>query len=57
MGDNRDNSEDSRYWGFVPGDAIKGTPLVIYYSFDRTKLAPLPMLTEIRWSRLLKTVN
>jgi signal peptidase I len=57
MGDNRDNSEDSRYWGFVPRDAIKGTPLVIYYSFDRTKLAPLPMLTEIRWNRLLKTVN
>ena len=34
MGDNRDQSLDSRYWGFVPGDHIVGKPLVIYWSFD-----------------------
>jgi signal peptidase I len=34
MGDNRDNSEDSRYWGFVPRENIIGKPLMIYWSFD-----------------------
>jgi signal peptidase I len=32
MGDNRDNSADSRYWGFVPAEAVKGKPLVVYFS-------------------------
>ena len=32
MGDNRNNSEDSRYWGFVPGSAIVGRPLVVYFT-------------------------
>ena len=34
MGDNRDNSQDSRYWGFLPRDYIKGRALVIYWSYD-----------------------
>ena len=42
MGDNRDNSSDSRYWGFVPRDNIVGTPLVIYWSFE----APTQALTN-----------
>ena len=57
MGDNRDNSEDSRYWGFVPADAIKGRPLIIYYSYDRERLVPFPWLTEIRWDRLLNLIR
>jgi len=34
LGDNRDNSEDSRYWGFVPRDYVVGKPLVVYWSYD-----------------------
>ena len=42
MGDNRDDSSDSRYWGFVPRENIVGTPLVIYWSYD----APTADLTN-----------
>ena len=34
MGDNRDNSEDSRYWGFLPRDYVKGKALVVYWSYE-----------------------
>jgi signal peptidase I len=53
MGDNRDNSYDSRYWGFLGRDRIDGMPLLIYYSFDSTGESPLPFLTSIRWKRIL----
>ena len=52
MGDNRDNSYDSRYWGFLGRDRVTGRPLFVYYSFDRNGLLPLPFLTSIRWSRV-----
>ena len=35
LGDNRDNSEDSRYWGFFDQDAVKGRPMFVYYSFEK----------------------
>ena len=57
MGDNRDNSEDSRYWGFVPNTSVKGRPWIIYFSYDRNKIAPFPWLTEIRWSRLFDPIK
>ncbi|MBW3661054.1 MAG: signal peptidase I [Gemmatimonadetes bacterium] len=50
MGDNRDNSADSRYWGFVPELAIKGQPLIVYFSKDTGK--PIPWLDEIRFGRI-----
>lgn len=52
LGDNRDNSADSRYWGFVAREAVKGRPLVVYFSYDRDTDDPLPWLTDIRWRRL-----
>jgi len=54
MGDNRDNSYDSRYWGFLGRDRIRGRPLVIYFSFDPDGVLPLPFLTAIRWNRILE---
>jgi len=36
MGDNRDSSLDSRYWGFVPRENIIGKPLIIYWSYETT---------------------
>jgi signal peptidase I len=55
MGDNRDHSLDSRYWGLLGRDRIKGRPLFIYYSYDADGVLPLPFLTSIRWGRLLST--
>jgi signal peptidase I len=52
MGDNRDDSEDSRFWGFVDEGEIRGRPLFIYYSFDSRSLRPLPFITAIRWNRI-----
>ena len=51
MGDNRHNSLDSRYWGFVPEDHIVGTPAIIWLSTDGNKKFP----QNIRWKRFLKT--
>ncbi len=52
MGDNRDNSYDSRYWGFLGRDRVAGRPLFIYYSFDKNGVMPLPFITNIRWGRI-----
>ncbi len=52
LGDNRDNSLDSRYWGFVADSLVKGKPLLVYYSYERDAMHRFPWLTDIRWSRL-----
>jgi len=56
MGDNRDNSEDSRYWGFVPRDLVIGRAMFVYWSFDES--APptgygilVDFFVNTRWSR------
>ncbi len=73
MGDNRDNSQDSRYWGCVPRDHIIGKALVIYWSFEtprdeylQTSLKDkvnqftdvfLNFFTKTRWSRTFKVIR
>lgn len=54
MGDNRDNSLDSRYWGFVPEDHIVGKPMRVLISFDKDKGL---LNGGIRWNRILKDAN
>jgi signal peptidase I len=73
LGDNRNDSEDSRYWGLVPRAAIEGTPLLIYFSLQQDgvdgEVAPMAgpkrhrssalnaVLNFARWSRTLKLVH
>ena len=53
LGDNRDNSKDSRYWGFVKSDRIKGKAFFIYWSWNRYG----DFLTHVRWDRLGKLLQ
>jgi signal peptidase I len=53
MGDNRDNSSDSRFWGPLPLNLVKGRPLIIYFSWDPN--GPWWKLWErIRWRRMFR---
>jgi signal peptidase I len=52
MGDNRDNSEDSRYWGFLPAAYVKGEALVIYFS-----VGSADGIGGVRWNRLAALVR
>ncbi|MGH9734629.1 MAG: signal peptidase I [Candidatus Acidiferrales bacterium] len=73
MGDNRDDSSDSRYWGFVDRDAIMGTPMLVYWSVDATSQdydddgvfgtlrgmfeSVLHIRSGTRWHRFLREVH
>jgi signal peptidase I len=68
MGDHRDNSQDSRYWGFLPAHYVKGRALTIYWSFEQPAgeqpggIAGLvrgvtSIVTGTRWSRLLHQIR
>ena len=71
MGDNRDSSLDSRYWGFVPRENIIGKPLIIYWSYDApTEQLASPSIgldhifdvathffTKTRWTRTLNLIH
>lgn len=54
MGDNRDNSQDSRFWGFVPEDHIVGTPILVLASFDKDRGL---FDGYIRWNRFFRDAN
>ncbi|MCD8741559.1 signal peptidase I [Mucilaginibacter roseus] len=53
MGDNRHNSEDSRYWGFVPEDHVVGKAVLTFMSIDSTK----NLFNKVRWNRVMRTIE
>jgi signal peptidase I len=73
MGDNRDNSQDSRYWGFLPGHYVKGRALMIYWSYEsgredyldegvgatakRLLSVVTHFFTKTRWERLFHPIH
>jgi signal peptidase I len=58
MGDSRYNSKDSRYWGVVPRDNIRGRPMFVYYSWRQGESdRPLPFITDIRWGRIFHRIR
>ncbi|MGH7541543.1 MAG: signal peptidase I [Gemmatimonadota bacterium] len=52
MGDNREHSLDSRFWGFVERQKMKGKPFFIYYSYDRSALEPFAFISALRPGRI-----
>jgi len=54
LGDNRDNSQDSRYWGFVDLSAVKGKAFIIYFSYHKRAVS---LLNKVRWSRFGKLLR
>jgi len=54
MGDNRDNSADSRVWGFLNVHAVLGKAMIIYFSWDRNAES---LLRKVRWSRIGKVIH
>ncbi|WP_438712716.1 signal peptidase I [Aquimarina muelleri] len=54
MGDNRHNSEDSRYWGYVPATHIVGKPVFVWFSWDSNAKG---LFNKIRWERMFTTVG
>jgi signal peptidase I len=57
MGDNRDNSQDSRYWGFMPREYVKGKALFVYFSFGEESSGLSGLLGNVRWTRILHQIH
>ncbi|HET7604032.1 MAG TPA: signal peptidase I [Gemmatimonadales bacterium] len=57
LGDNRENSLDSRFWGFLPSENLRGSPMFVYYSYDAGSNDALPWVTNVRWGRVGERVR
>jgi signal peptidase I len=57
MGDNREQSLDSRYWGLVEGWRFDGRAVFTYFSYNKGSYRPFPWLREIRWGRILRGID
>jgi signal peptidase I len=58
MGDNRDNSSDSRYWGFVDLNLVKGRALIVWWSRGETEgFSPAAWFKAIQWKRFFQMVR
>ena len=57
MGDNRHNSLDARYWGYVPFDHVLGKPVMVWFSWDANAPSFMAKLKSIRWDRMFSTVH
>jgi signal peptidase I len=57
IGDNRHNSLDGRYWGYVPFDHVLGKPVMIWFSWDADAATFGEKLKSIRWNRMFTTVH
>jgi signal peptidase I len=73
MGDNRDNSQDSRYWGFLPREYVKGKALMVYWSYEAERedyqqsgfgeqvggffSTVTNFFTKTRWSRMFHQIH
>lgn len=57
MGDNRETSLDSRYWGLLEGWRLEGRAVFVYFSYNKESYRPFPWLREIRWGRVGHWIN
>lgn len=57
LGDNRHNSLDARYWGYVPFDHVLGKPVMVWFSWDANAPSFGAKLKSIRWDRMFTTVH
>lgn len=57
LGDNRDESLDSRYWGLVESWRLEGKAMFFYYSYNRGSATPLAVFREVRWDRIGRRIR
>ena len=57
LGDSRDSSYDSRYWGPLEQGRIEGSVVLVYFSYNKASFRPFPWLREVRWGRILDLVR